>query len=207
VGPITIPLLLPTLPVPPLLIMFRGVNFEPPGLVVCPLPAVGGSLNGLLTTLGDALVKLDLIERMLKRVSLPLPLPYAGVASALQLVLKLLGSPAMRVLSTREEPNLNVYDLMLGVVNDLEAEDELRSLVYVGLPGPTVDLYPKRDFQPGSNNRFLRLGVTGEMAAQGRLVVSLSDLNERSVPGVLHPADMQHTLFWRDASSFRFQRV
>jgi hypothetical protein len=69
------------------------------------------------------------------------------------------------LLASRQEKNLNLFDLQLRRINDTEAENVFSSLAYFGLPGTSVDLFVRRDF----GGARLRVGVSTDMGTQGRL--------------------------------------
>lgn len=200
--PLKIPLSLPTLALPPIAILCTGKHFQLPALAICPVPGLGGSLDGLLGHLTDVLLKVDFLKRLLIPEGYLLPELFE-VTDAVRFLLRFLNGGAVRFLPSPSERNLNQFELMLGIINDLEAEDEIASLIYFGLPDATLEIFGKRKFE----GERLQVGVTDAMAKKGDFLVLIDDLADcAGEPGVLSVKGkgLNRFLFWSASSSYRF---
>jgi hypothetical protein len=216
---VRLPLELPTLVVPPILALFTGPEYTGDVLVLTPLD-LGPTADGLLDLCADLLRRLDVILRLapLEAITelfvdagLPVP-PYVPVALALRALIPHISGANVRVLSSRSERDLNEFDLRAGFLNDVEADNVFSSFFYVGLPGPAIDLYSRRDHQGAR----VRIGIPDQLAQKGQLAVSHPRLRDVAAAnpagGILEVqrGNGDDTLvlgFNNRASSFRFRGV
>jgi len=213
-----LPLELSTLVVPPIVALFTGEEYSGDVLVLTPLD-LGPTASSLLDLCSDVLRRLDVILRLVPLESvtelfadagLPVP-PYVPVAAALRALIPHLSGANVRVLSSRSERNLNEFDLRSGFLNDVEAENVFSSFFYLGLPGPSIDLYSDRNH----SGARIRIGIPDQLAQKGQLAVShprLRDVEAANPAGGIlqvQRGDRDKLIigFGNRASSFRFQGV
>ncbi|MGI8797203.1 MAG: hypothetical protein ACR2IR_11590 [Acidimicrobiia bacterium] len=207
----------PTIPVPPILALFVGRRYGNPVLILTPLDIMGHSPDALVAHCSSVLQQIERVLRLIPHNLLDdLAGPvaqYTRVATALRAILRVLGGPNVRVLVSRQEPNLNLFDLQLRRLNDTEADNVFSSFAYFGLPGTSVDLHLKQEF----SGARLRVGISDGMATEGRLVTAhplLSDVKRANPAGgvlEVEPGigrdDVVEFGFGNRISSFRFNGI
>jgi hypothetical protein len=155
-----VPLLIPALPVPTVLAMFRHTNFQPRSgdsqgavLVLVPEDSPFRSLAALQPTLNT-------LEAAVSRLA-----GFARFASFLlglrDLTAALSAQPHVQFRAQNGIGNLNDITLIhrnFPSLNDTEAEDELSSLIFVGPPGRKVECFVARSFRDGEGRFDLTIG-------------------------------------------------
>jgi hypothetical protein len=193
-------LLVPLIPVPTVLLLFRHKDFKGRVLLVVPANSPIGEplevpLKAALDDLRDALDALGTV---------------AGVATFfvghLQTVKDAIdNAPAVIFGKTNSESNLNDIDIETHWFprNDIEAEDELSSVIMIAPPGRKVEAFNKRNFGTGEGQMDVVVG--------GELMVLSANLHSGAPasdpPGriaVPHaPSGSRwHTFWWGDITGF-----
>lgn len=184
VGPLALPdveVQLPTLLVPRLLALFRHRNFaltennkEGFALLVLPTTApsamqnpqsasdITGRLTGLITILQPILQRLNGLTATLPSF-VDNATALTGFLTGLQALTGALGNfPGIAVEIADAIPNLNTLTLIQRGFfrNDIEAEDEISALIFLGLAG-SVELFNKRQFDNDRGALRITLGSNG----------------------------------------------
>lgn len=174
-----VPVLVPFIAVPTVLALFPKPNFMPERgalLVVVPEHSPfreAGELLRLINKLQGIMARLTAIPR------------FALFVLGLQRLAAAIQPPRLRFKVADEIDNLNqikLADIDVSYVryhgadifdvgdagNDMEAEDEMSSLMLLGLPGRRAECYNRREFKPGQGQMNVTTGAD--------MFVALSDL-------------------------------
>lgn len=198
--------LIPNIGIPVILAMFRHPFFLPvykdsDGAVLLIVPANSklkdaSQLQDILNTLRPLIGNLNSIVRF---ASLLTGISMLSDALAVQ--------PHIVFRATDSISDLNDIDLFTGFWNDIEAEDELASAIFIGNPGKTVECYIDRSFRGGRLD--LKIGGMAEGATSQdnwlTYIESLEGSDPASKPlGTEKTVLTQSSDFGHELSSLKF---
>lgn len=197
-GPISTSV--PAIPLPTILALCVNENFTGPTLIVVPHSSPL-----------DRVDKVTEIVRQLQSLLAPLSsvVKFAGMVTGLTELVNVLGSEP-HIEFRREDFTGNLNDITLVQnpwwINDIEAEDEVSSLLLVGIPKRTVQCFNKRDFDPDDGAFTVAAG--DRLFAGIRTLHTVTPFSEplntvvvdKAVPGFI----FRPTSFGDEVSSIRF---
>ncbi len=163
----SLPLVIPVIPVPTIAVFTRHKNFEGTKLVLVPgnSPLDASTVNAAVTALNTTLEPL--------RDTLALAALFLEHAA---LLADLLSSGTIHFRKSNQLGNLNDLDLESHLVNDIEAEDELSSMLLLGVPTRQLECFNARNF--GTAEGQLTLGVGAGLIAVVRDLHSAAPVSE-----------------------------